>query len=107
MQTTVQKGTSRSSMSVALNMPEVPRNGDARPIRERAILALLHTLALLPPLSAPAQRRIGLPDFVPDCRQKRHAGRYHPMSPQMRRRLDDWYAPHQRALEIFLNELHA
>lgn len=43
-------------------------------------------------------RFLGLPDFVPDCTERHNAGRYEPISPAIRQRLEDWFAPHQQAL---------
>lgn len=50
-------------------------------------------------------RFLGLPDFVPDCGEKHNVGHYQPMSPAIRQRLDDWFAPHQQALGELLVSL--
>jgi len=43
-------------------------------------------------------RFLELPDFVPDCAEWHNVGHYEPMSPEIRQRLEDWFAPHQHAL---------
>jgi tetratricopeptide (TPR) repeat protein len=52
-------------------------------------------------------RFLDLPDFVPDCAERHNVGQYQPMSPETRRRLEDWFAPHQQALAAFLTERFA
>lgn len=49
-------------------------------------------------------RFLDLPDFVPDCAERHNVGNYQPMAPETRRRLEDWFAPHQQALAAFLTE---
>lgn len=50
-------------------------------------------------------RFIGVPPFVPNDRRRHNEGRYPPMSADLKEKLRDWFAPHQRALEEFLASL--
>jgi hypothetical protein len=50
-------------------------------------------------------RFIGVPPFVPNDRRRHNEGRYPPMSTDLKEKLRDWFAPHQRALEEFLASL--
>jgi tetratricopeptide (TPR) repeat protein len=52
-------------------------------------------------------RYLGLREYRLGSVQPVNQGHYPPMAPPLRQRLDDWFAPHQQALDTFLKELHA
>ncbi len=51
-------------------------------------------------------RYLGLPGHRLGAVAPVNAGHYPSMAPDLAQRLRDWFAPHQQALETFLNELH-
>lgn len=52
-----------------------------------------------------ACRFLEVPPFKPEAKLHSNVGRYPPMPEEMRQRLNDWYAPHEEALEAFLATL--
>lgn len=75
------------------------------PAEQMLILRHEQMAADLPATMQRVCRFLGVAPFVPHDRRRHNEGSYPPICPDLERRLREWFAPHERALEDFLAEL--